>query len=174
LKKVKTVALDESSRTSATLVKIVFKEFLGVEPQWTTSSPDIKQMLRENDAALIIGDPGMLFAREHLHVWDMAALWRENTGLGFVFAMWMARGDALVQAPDFAAARDEGISKVEEIVSEYAQKTRMAPDEIRDYLDRNILFQIDEDLGKGMELYFQLAHKQGLIPDLKPLRFISS
>jgi chorismate dehydratase len=171
LKKIRTVALDESSRTSVALIKIIFKEFLGFEPQWTTSSPDIEQMLRGNDAALIIGDPGMLFARDQLHVWDMAALWRENTGLGFVFAMWMALGQVDADMPDFAAARDEGMARTEEIVSEYANQTQMPAEEIRNYLKRNIVFQIDEDLGGGMQLYFQLAHKHGLIPELKPLRF---
>ena len=171
LKKIKTVALDESSRTSATLVKIIFKEFLGFEPRWTTTSPDIRQMLRENDAALIIGDPGMLFARDHLHIWDMAALWKENTGHGFVFAMWMARKNG-AHTPDFAAARDEGLAKIEEIVSEYVNQTQLAAEEIRDYLNTNIVFQVDEDLSLGMQLYFQLAHKHGLIPQLKPLQFL--
>lgn len=171
LKKIKTVALDESSRTSATLVKIIFKEFLGLEPRWTTTSPDIKQMLRENDAALIIGDPGMLFARDRLHVWDMAVLWKENTGLGFVFAMWMALENTRAPIPDFAAARDEGLAKLEEIVSEYSNQTQLAAVEITDYLNRNIVFQIDEDLSLGMQLYFELAHKHRLIPELKPLRF---
>jgi chorismate dehydratase len=174
LKKIKTVALDESSRTSATLVKIIFKEFLGFEPRWTTTSPDIKQMLSENDAALIIGDPGMLFARDHLHVWDMAALWKENTGLAFVFAMWMARENARTHIPDFAAARDEGVAKIEEIVSEYANQTQLAAEEIRDYLNRNIVFEIDEVLNLGMHVYFELAHKHGFISELKPLRFLES
>ncbi len=174
LKKVRTVALDESSRTSAALVKIVFKEFLGFEPRWTTCSPDIKQMLRDNDAALIIGDPGMAFARENLHVWDMAALWRENTGFGFVFAMWMAAGTGDVAAPDFAGACDEGLAKIEEIVSEYAQMIEMPPEEIRDYLNHNIVFHLDEDLKQGMQLYFELAHKHALTEELKPLRFVKS
>lgn len=174
LKEIKTVALDESSRTSATLVKIIFKEFLGFEPRWTTTSPDIKQMLRDNDAALIIGDPGMLFARDHLHVWDMAALWKENTGLGFVFAMWMALENTQAQMPAFAAARDEGIGELEKIVTEYANQTQLAPEEIRDYLNRNIVFQIDEDLKLGMQLYFELAYKHGLTPELKPVQFLES
>lgn len=172
LRKIETVALDESSRTSATLVKIVFKEFLGFEPRWTTTSPDIKQMLGENDAALIIGDPGMLFARDHLHVWDMAALWKENTGLGFVFAMWMALESTQVVTPGFAAARDEGVANREEIVSEYVRKIQMPASEIREYLTRNIVFEIDDDLQKGIRLYFELAYAHGEIGELKPLEFI--
>lgn len=172
LKKIKTVALDQSSRTSATLVKIIFKEFLGFEPQWTTRSPDIQQMLRENDAALIIGDPGMRFTRNNLHVWDLAALWKENTGVGFVFAMWMAGEHSTSESPDFAAARDEGLSKVEEIVAEYVKKIRMPAEDIREYLSQNIVFQVDNDLSAGMELYFKLARKHELIGEPKPLRFL--
>ena len=40
---------------SATLVKIIFQEFLETEPTWETAIPDLRQM-RENDGALIIGD----------------------------------------------------------------------------------------------------------------------
>ena len=45
LDSIRSVALDESSRTSATLVKIVFREFLDHEPEWTTRSPNLEEML---------------------------------------------------------------------------------------------------------------------------------
>src|SRR5215211_2974684 len=92
LEDIRSVALDESSRTSATLVKIIFREFLAREPEWTTRAPNLEAMLEQNDAALIIGDPGMTFPRQGLNVWDMAGLWKQHTGLGFIFAMWMVRG----------------------------------------------------------------------------------
>jgi len=114
LESIRTVALDESSRTSATLVKMIFREFIGHEPQWTTRSPNLGEMLDRNDAALIIGDPGMTFPRTGLKVWDMATLWRNYTGLGFVFAMWMVREEGI--NVDFAGARDEGVTRIEEIV----------------------------------------------------------
>jgi predicted solute-binding protein len=86
--------------------------------------------------------------------------------------MWMTRENAGPQIPDFAIARDEGVAKIEEIVSEYASQTQLAPEAIRDYLNRNIVFRIDEDLRQGMQLYFQLAHKHGLTRQMKPLRFL--
>src|SRR6185369_9523899 len=55
LKKVERVALDESSRTSVALVQIIFREFLGLEPEWISAAPDLKAMLTAADAALIIG-----------------------------------------------------------------------------------------------------------------------
>src|SRR5688572_29909127 len=75
LKKVETVALDESSRTSVALVKIIFREFLGFEPMWETSAPDLISMLTHADAALIIGDPAMQIPHDEFRVFDLATLW---------------------------------------------------------------------------------------------------
>ena len=114
LRDVRTIALDESSRTSAALVKIIFREFIGTEPKWMSRSPRLEEMLSENDAALIIGDPGMTFSREGLRIFDLASLWREFTGLGFVFAMWMIRDSAPAAARgvDFRKACDEGLAQL--------------------------------------------------------------
>jgi chorismate dehydratase len=174
LEKIRSVALDESSRTSATLVKIIFREFLQLEPEWTTRSPNLEQMLEKNDAALIIGDPGMTFRRGGVNVWDMASLWREYTGLGFVFAMWMVRDDAIEHARevDFAGARDEGVAHIEEIVRSYQDKIPMSVEELRNYLTENIVFSVDESMEKGLRLYFELAFKHKLIERIKELRFI--
>ena len=168
LENISTVALDESSRTSATLVKVIFREFLDREPQWTTQSPNLDEMLEQNDAALIIGDPGMTFPRTGLKIWDMASVWRNYTGLGFVFAMWMVRDDA--GNVDFAGARDEGVTRIDEIVEAYKDKI---PDmDLRRYLTENIVYRIDDSMQRGLQLYFELAHKHGLIERVKPLRYI--
>ena len=174
LEKVRTVALDESSRTSATLVKIIFREFLDHEPAWTVRTPNLAEMLERNDAALIIGDPGMTFPREGLKVWDMASLWRKYTGLGFVFAMWMVRDDALERARqvDFAGARDEGVAHVDDIVAEYEIKIPMPVSELRKYLTENIVFRVDDSMQRGLQLYYELAFKHQLIDSVKPLRFV--
>ena len=175
LKEIRSVALDESSRTSATLVKIIFMEFVGHEPAWSTYTPDLQRMLSENDAALIIGDPGMTFSHEGIRVWDMANLWNEQTSLGFVFAMWMVRQQTVdqVRELDFAAARNEGLSKMEEIVKSYESSLGLSAAEIRTYLTENISFSVDDEMRKGLQLYFELAQKHGLIDQLKELKFAS-
>lgn len=174
LEQIQSVALDVSSRTSATLVKIIFREFLDHEPAWTVRTPNLEEMLERNDAALIIGDPGMTFPRTGLKVWDMAGLWRKYTGLGFVFAMWMVRDDAVERARtvDFAEARDEGVSHVDEIVASYETKIPMPLEELRKYLTENIVFRVDDSMKRGLQLYFELAFKHRLIERVKPLRFV--
>lgn len=174
LKDVRTVALDTSSRTSVALIRVIFREFIGLEPQWKSAEPDLGAMLREADAALIIGDPAMTFPRESVRIYDMAALWREHTGLGFVFAMWMAREEAIerVLSVDFSQARDEGLAHVEEIAALYEEKLKLPSTELRSYLLENICFELDEGMLAGLNLFYQLAHRHEVVLSLKPVKWI--
>jgi chorismate dehydratase len=176
LKDARTVALDTSSRTSAALVRIIFREFLHREPDWKPCAPDLDAMLNETDAALIIGDPAITFPREGLRVYDLAGLWREHTGMGFVFAMWMARADSEEKAKriHFAAARDEGLEHVEEIAALYQRTLRLSLNEIRSYLTESISFTLTEEMRAGLELYYNLAHRHGVIQNIKPLKMIET
>jgi len=176
LKKVERVALDNSSRTSVALVKIIFREFLGFEPEWESAQPDLKSMLTQADAALIIGDPAMKVPRDQFHVFDLASLWHEFTGYGFVFAMWMARANRReqIRKVDFVAARDEGLAHLEQVIASYSHQFHLSPGEIKRYLSENIVFGVNEEMRKGLVLYFELAQKHKLIGESKPVEFISS
>lgn len=174
LKEVRSVALDTSSRTSAALVRIIFSEFLRVQPEWRSAAPDLKAMLDKSDAALLIGDPAMIFRREGLRVYDLASLWREHTGLGFVFAMWMARSGAAdkVLAIDFKGAREEGLARVDEIVAHYERTLGLPPTELRAYLLENISFELDAEMRAGLNLFYKLAREHGIISEARPLKMI--
>jgi chorismate dehydratase len=168
---IRKVALDESSRTSATLVKIIFREFLGFEPEWSAAAPDLERMLAENDAALIIGDPGMTFSREGFKVFDMASLWRTHTGLGFVFAMWMIGPAASADARtiDFVDVCQEGLARKDEIIDFYQPVLGLPREELETYLNENLSFAFDDELRAGLDLYYELAYKHDLIAAVKPL-----
>ncbi len=176
LRDVRSVALDESSRTSVTLLKIIFREFLGTDPEWNEFKPDIHRMLSENDAALIIGDPAMTFLHDDLRTFDMASLWREYTGKGFVFAMWAVREDRvhLINHIDFAQVRDEGLRQIPEIVAHYEKQIPLSRDELGSYLTEKITYHVDESMEQGLNLYFDLALKHGLIAEQKPLQFLTT
>jgi len=174
LSEARSVALDVSSRTSAALVRIIFREFLGFEPVWTDAQPDIDAMLARSDAALIIGDPALRLsstdAGSRYRTFDLAELWKHHTGFGFVFAMWMTRR---ARVPvDLAAARDEGLAHVDAIAANYASDTGLSSDDMRHYLTENISYTIDDSMAAGMALYFELAAKNGLIPRSEPLNFV--
>ena len=176
LKQVRSVSLDVSSKTSVVLAKIIFREFLGFEPVWRDADPDLEAMLAESDCALLIGDPALRLsvpaaeaADMPFRVFDMAELWHCYTGLGFVFAMWMTEAD--FSPIDFVAVRDEGLEHIDEIAANYLKDIALARGELKSYLTTNISYSVDESMRKGMELYFELAFKSGLIERNKPLDF---
>ncbi len=174
LEDVSTIALDISSRTSAALVEVIFREFLQRAPRVTPADADIHAMLQSFDAALMIGDPAMTFPREGVRVYDLAGLWREYTGLGFVFAMWMMHESDAEQARviDFAGARDEGLRHAEEIAARYEKDLGLTQDELLIYLRENICYELDEEMRAGLDLFYQLAHKHGIIESQRPLKLI--
>ena len=188
LKDVRSVALDISSKTSVVLTKIIFREFLGFEPSWIDSEPDLNAMLAEADAALLIGDPALSIAERgvrsadlsepgagatgflNLKSFDLAELWHKHTGLGFVFAMWMTRHESC--DIDFATVRDEGLVHIDEITANYAAAIGFSRDEMKTYLTENISYSIDDSMQLGMALYFELARKNGLLNENKPLLYV--
>ena len=190
LEAVRSVSLDVSSRTSVVLTKIIFREFLGFEPVWRDASPDIEMMLSESDCALLIGDPALSLKDEgvrmkdevqhanssfiphpsSLRKFDLAELWHRYTGLGFLFAMWMTRRESI--GIDLADARNEGLKHLDEIAANYAPQLRIDKNEMLRYLSDNISYSIDDSMGRGLELYLELAAKHKLIPARRPLSFI--
>ncbi|MEO8573692.1 MAG: menaquinone biosynthesis protein [Pyrinomonadaceae bacterium] len=183
LQDVRSVSLDTSSKTSVVLTKILFREFLGFEPEWRDAAPDLEAMLDVSDCALLIGDPALSIAGggqrnafsnpkskiQNLKSYDLAQLWRQHTGLGFIFAMWMTRAE---KSPlDFAAARDEGITRIDEIVSNYLPDIKISTEDFRTYLTKNISYKIDEELERGMKLYFDLANKHRLCEKIRELAY---
>lgn len=159
---VRSVSLDTSSRTSVVLTKIIFREFLGFEPDWRDAPPEINAMLADAHAALLIGDPALSLSKDpNYRVLDLAGLWHQHTGLGFIFAMWMTRRKEI--AIDFAAAGDEGLRHLEEIVANYESQIPLSREELIEYLSNNISYRPDESMLKGLDLYLQLAAKHELI-----------
>jgi len=172
LDSIRSIALDSSSRTSVALTKIIFREFLGSEPEWRSAEPDIDAMLSGADCALLIGDPALRLAGRGYRVFDLAEVWRQFTGLGFVFAMWMTRRE---RSPiDFASIRDEGLAHVEEIMNNYLPHVSLQRDDMQRYLTDSISYSVDDSMRQGMTRYFELAHRHGLIEHNKPLQFTNS
>ncbi|WP_019547196.1 menaquinone biosynthetic enzyme MqnA/MqnD family protein [Streptomyces sulphureus] len=99
------VALGSTSRTSVRLAQLLLSERYGVEPEYYTCAPDLAAMLSEAQAAVVIGDLGLRaylghLPEEGLYVHDLGELWKEWTGLPFVFAIWAARKEYLAQEPE--------------------------------------------------------------------------
>jgi chorismate dehydratase len=173
VEQVKTVALDNSSRTSAALVRVLLQKFYSRSVSVAPTDPEPEKMLQHADAALLIGDPALTFDGNVLKVYDLAADWKKFTGLPFVFAVWAGHEDAGLGrfSADFEASRDYGLQHIDDIAREYAPKLKMPQEAVKVYLKENIDYSLDEENRKGLELFFRLAREIGIIPAEKEIRF---
>ncbi|AOP45135.1 menaquinone biosynthetic enzyme MqnA/MqnD family protein [Streptomyces lydicus] len=128
------VALGSTSRTSVRLAQLLLAEKVGVRPDYYTCPPDLGLMMQEADAAVLIGDAAL---RANLHdgprlgleVHDLGQMWKEWTGLPFVFAVWAARRDYLEREPAvvrkvheaFLASRDLSLEEVSKVAEQAAR-----------------------------------------------------
>jgi chorismate dehydratase len=173
IEKIQTVAVDTSSRTSAAFLRILLGKFYSLKVQFIASAPRPDEMLKQADAALVIGDPALTY-RGAAEVYDLAAEWKKSTGLPFVFAFWAGHADKNLSLyrKDFEQSREFGLAHVDDIAAEYALKLHMEPADVKVYLTQNIDYSLDEENCRGLRLFFKLAREAGIIPTEKELRFV--
>ena len=107
---IKTLSLDEGSRTSATLARILLAERHGVFPELEPLPLDHRTEDTNADAILLIGDRAISPPVERfLGTWDLGEEWFAWTGLPFVFAMWVAN-DGTVSGRSNQAERNGSTS----------------------------------------------------------------
>lgn len=165
IEEVRRVALDQNSRTSVALLRILLKERFGLSPEYAHERPDVERMLAEADAALIIGDPALKVDRERYRVYDLAAEWNRWTGLPFVFAVWAVRPEVeLVDLPFyFKSSLRYGLSSVDTLARESAAELGLDSSEVRSYLTENLSFFLRDEELRALDEFYRRAHEHGLI-----------
>ena len=106
------VLLTSKSATSHRQLKIVLAQHYGLRQvrYETTTSLWAAGVLDEADAVLFIGDDALgayLHQQEGYYYYDMGGQWRELTGGGMVYAVWVARRE-------FAAAQPQLVMQVQQ------------------------------------------------------------
>jgi len=177
LDQVKSVAMDTSSMTSVALCKVLMEKWLGGRREYSPMAPDLGKMLKECDAALLIGDPALLVDRsKYATVLDLAEEWRRYTGKPFVFAFWAVREDAVAGAGEvselaeiFQRSRDHGLQpqSVQTIANEWAQRLGMSVADVISYLTENIHYSLDEACREGLRVFYSYAEGCGALPAVK-------
>ncbi len=164
--KIKTLALDEGSRTSCILAQVILAKRFGVLPQ--TQALDINAEWRESetDAVLIIGDRCMkVDDRDFEFSWDLGQQWFELTGLPFVFAVWAARSTEHLDELDWilSTSRDTGLESLERISARHAQGYHLSNQECLKYLRDYLHFHLGAEEKTGLERFFQYASELSFI-----------
>lgn len=165
--RIRTVAADSNSRTSVALTRIVLARRYGVTPALVSHPPALDQMLAVADAALLIGDSALRVDPAALpyRTLDLGIEWLELTGLPMVFAVWGAR--PACASPGLAEAFSDslryGREHMDDIVAHEAAARGFAPAFVRDYLARNVVFDLGESELRGLERFLACARESGIL-----------
>ena len=169
---VRSLALDEGSRTSAMLAQVLLARRYGLRPalQPFHIHDDIAAV--RADAILMIGDRAMsIDSSPYVADWDLGEHWTRETGLPFVFAMWVA-GEAITSQPSVASelsralqhARDTGLAQIEEIAAQEAPRYGLTIDDCRAYFLEQLHFTLGPRELAGLERFRHWAVELDLLP----------
>lgn len=165
------LALDEGSRTSAALARILLAERYGVRPRFASLPIGASIGDTDADAVLLIGDRALepVIGSFQL-VWDLGDEWVRWTGLPFVFAAWAARpgvestGIDLPQvAAELEAARDRGVSNLAAIAAVEAAGHGLTVPQCLSYLRDNLHYQVGDAETAAIRRFRDLAVAHGLL-----------
>ena len=167
MENIRTLALDEGSRTSIALARILLKERLGLEPQLERLPLDASLGDTMADAVLLIGDRAIHSpVGRFCEVWDLGDEWRRWADLPFVFAVWAARAGTDLDGVEVALgqSRDLGVSHLRQIAAVEAAPLGLTQPECLSYLRDNLHFFLADGEIRGLELFHRLATQYGLAP----------
>lgn len=176
----RTVALAANSRTSQVLARILLRKRWGVTPRYVEMPPDLPAMMRDADAALLIGDEAIRAYWEppaDLLTFDLGAEWKSWTGLPFVFAVWAVRRAFAESQPDavraVADALDGSLAYCRthlDDISEYAARwEQFGSDKFRSYFDA-LQFRYEPRYREGFARYLAEAHDIGQLEAVPEVR----
>ncbi len=164
-KEVKRLALDEGSRTSAALSRVLLQRRYGLRPETCRLPIGCGVESADADAVLLIGDRAMAApSAPFVESWDLGEEWFRWTGLPFVFACWAARKDVETRevASALAQARDEGVANLSFIASQEAPKLGLTEDFAHRYLSTNLHYTIGPREHEALDQFRQECHRIGL------------
>lgn len=159
---IRTVSLDEGSRTSAALTRILLEDRLGLSPSYRQLPIDASAGRVETDAVLLIGDramkaclPGFEFA------YDLGQEWHDWTGLPMVYAVWAVRAGVELGHVEiaFEKAKQLGKKNAGAIAEREAKALELDPGFCRRYLTNIIRYDLGERELAGMERFREMMDK---------------
>ncbi|MDF2924386.1 MAG: transporter substrate-binding protein [Paenibacillaceae bacterium] len=166
------VALANTSATSTNLLKIILEHFHHGKPQYTSCDPCLEEMMREADAALLIGDDAIKagWTDHGYQVTDLGEEWNRLTGHWMSFAVWAIREDEIDRHPElikeiyesFVESKRKGLSDPSGMIGQAVAAIGGTQAYWKQYFG-----QLTYDFGPaqwaGLAHYFGLAAELGLL-----------
>ncbi|MEJ2183917.1 MAG: menaquinone biosynthesis protein [Nitrospirota bacterium] len=183
------IAVTHKTASSSALLEVLLRKFHGISAALVPTSAPLEEAAREHDAYLSIGDEALVaqaralpmgacpgeegcrlgsIGDKTLRIYDLGDLWYRETGLPFVFALWIVRRDAAagkkdlldVFSEDLDRARSGAVARLEELAA--APGLPLPTEEMIPYW-RGILYGLDENCLRGLEAFRASLSELGLL-----------
>lgn len=178
------IVVTAESATSVNLLQVLLKEYLG-NPEVTLvpESGPVEAVIARGSAALLIGDRALRAAQKPpagCGVYDLGELWWQATGLPFVFALWIVRRAAAEREPaalrqvqqQLGCALDRALADLPALAAEAPESGWMGEAALITYW-RCMSYSLDAEQRAGLELFFRLCQRHGLLAEAPELHFLT-
>ncbi|MDP5273799.1 menaquinone biosynthesis protein [Chengkuizengella axinellae] len=173
------IALTTASATSVNLLKIIIHKFYGGNPQYFYAEPNLENMLKKADAALLIGDDAIQakWMNSKYEVTDLGELWTDLTNSWMTFAVWAVRKDIVKEKPKLVQqifrllqeSKERGLKDRKKMLSEAQARIGGSKSFWEKYFS-----ELSHDFGQfqknGLKLYYQYARDMKLISEQVPIQ----
>ena len=133
IEEVKTIRLDNESRTSNALARVLIQKYWNCNPAFIYSGAA--------DAYIEIGDRTFGKINQAAFVYDLAGEWKKFTGLPFAFAVWASNKNLSEQfLKEFNDALKFGVNNIPAVLSELPTRDDF---DLTDYLTHKLDFLLD-------------------------------
>ena len=153
ISEIECVDLDYQSKTSVALLKILMSEYWRVTPRFRNAKLGFESRISGRNSALVIGDRAFDLRTKHKYIYDLAAIWKDMTGLPFVFAAWVSNKklteDFLIK---FNQALKYGLASINDALDMEFQKYFNCKNP-KAYLNNKISYTLDAKKIAGMNLF---------------------
>jgi chorismate dehydratase len=151
--------LDYHSRTSVQLTRVLLREYWNCTPQLHPTTPGYESRIKGTTAGLVIGDRAIGLEERFPYVYDLAEVWKEWTGLPFVFAAWVStvpmQRNFIIQ---FNEALRMGIGAIPKLM--YILPSPKSGFDLETYFTRHISYELDDQKRKALAQFYQRSNLQ--------------
>lgn len=152
------IYLDHHSRTSVMLTRLLLQEYWHHEVKLLPAEEGYIERIGGTVGGLIIGDRTIGLDQRFGHVYDLGEVWKEHTGLPFVFAAWVSTKPVDDDFVDrFNTAMAEGLAHLPEL-----QLLLPAPHpdfNLTEYFTRFIDYDFDAGKKKALERFLRFVRE---------------
>jgi chorismate dehydratase len=162
LKEIRTIILDNQSRSSVALVKILCEKLWKISPDYTLAKDGYESEIGKSVAGVVIGDRTFALKNRFAYTYDLSEAWKTLTGLPFVFACWVSNKQIDPETiAVFNKALGLGLSEISRVVTSY-KDVFPADADLDEYLRKNISYNLDERKRKGLKQFLELLPQKSL------------